>query len=65
MTDRRSFDRDRWSFFRDREMIADLFWKKDRKKIAIFEDRDLAIARSLVKSRLKMIQYKTTKNFEI
>ena len=50
MTDRRSHDRrSEWrSLNRDREMIADLHFKKDRKVIAIakFVDRDLAIARS-------------------
>ena len=41
---------DRRSFFRDREVIADLNSKNDRKVMAIAksEDRDLAIAQSLV-----------------
>ena len=44
MTNRRSFDRDWRSFFRDREVIADLFLKKnDRKVIAIAIIEDCAI----------------------
>ena len=49
-------------FYRD--VIANLCLKNDRKviAIAIFEDLDLAIARSLVKTRIKIIKYKTTQN---
>ena len=63
MTDHRYFHK----FHRDREMIADLYLKNDRKviAIAIFDDRDLAIARSLVKARLKIIQCKTAKKFRV
>ena len=51
-------------FYRDREVITNLCLKNDCKviTIAIFEDRDLAIARSSVKTRMKIIKYKTTQN---
>ena len=58
MTDRRSRDRrsERRFLFRDCEVIVDLHFKNDRKVIAIakFDDRDLAIARSLLGIILKI-----------